>query len=237
MVEVQCETDFVARNEDFKAFAYEVALHVAATAPQYVSSEEIPEEEREAEKRVFEEKAREEGKPDDVVEKIVEGQLAKWAQGGRPARPVPRQRREARLEVDRGAAPGAGREDRREHPRRPLRLLPRRRRVGVAADDGHPSPKFNRILLKLSGEALMGELEYGTDAAEVERIAEQVAAIRARGVEVAIVVGAGNIYRGLARRRRRAWTGPPATTWGCWRRCSTRSPCRTRWRRSASTRG
>jgi len=79
MVEVQCETDFVARNEDFKAFAYEVALHVAATAPRYVSAEEIPAEEREAEKRVFEEKAREDGKPDDVVEKIVEGQLAKWA--------------------------------------------------------------------------------------------------------------------------------------------------------------
>jgi elongation factor Ts len=79
MVEVQCETDFVARNEDFKAFAYEVALHVAATAPRYVSSEEIPREEREAERRVFEERAREEGKSDAVVEKIVEGQLAKWA--------------------------------------------------------------------------------------------------------------------------------------------------------------
>ena len=79
MVEVQCETDFVARNEDFNAFAYEVALHVAATAPEYVSAEEIPAEQREAEKRVFEEKAREDGKPDNVVEKIVEGQLAKWA--------------------------------------------------------------------------------------------------------------------------------------------------------------
>jgi elongation factor Ts len=79
MVEVQCETDFVARNEDFKAFAYEVALHVAATSPRYVSSDEIPEEERNAERKVFEEKAREEGKPDDVVEKIVEGQLSKWA--------------------------------------------------------------------------------------------------------------------------------------------------------------
>jgi elongation factor Ts len=79
MVEVQCETDFVARNEDFKAFAYEVALHVAATAPAYVSSEEIPEQEREAERKVFEEKAKEEGKPDNVVEKIVEGQLSKWA--------------------------------------------------------------------------------------------------------------------------------------------------------------
>jgi elongation factor Ts len=79
MVEVQCETDFVSRNEDFRAFAYQVALHAAATAPSYVSTDEIPEEEREAERRVFEEKVREEGKPDNVAEKIVEGQLAKWA--------------------------------------------------------------------------------------------------------------------------------------------------------------
>ncbi len=79
MVEVQCETDFVARNEDFKAFAYQVALHVAATAPRYVSAEEIPADEREAERRVFDEKARGEGKPDNVVEKIIEGQLSKWA--------------------------------------------------------------------------------------------------------------------------------------------------------------
>ncbi|MGB7588100.1 MAG: translation elongation factor Ts [Solirubrobacterales bacterium] len=79
MVEVQCETDFVARNEDFRKFAYEVALHTAATAPRYVSADEVPEEERDAERRVFEEKAREEGKPDGVVEKIVDGQLAKWA--------------------------------------------------------------------------------------------------------------------------------------------------------------
>jgi len=60
-----------------------------------------------------------------------------------------------------------------------------------------PEPRFGRILLKLSGEALMGGRDYGTDAAEVDRIARQVAAIRERGVEVAIVVGAGNIYRGL----------------------------------------
>jgi uridylate kinase len=60
-----------------------------------------------------------------------------------------------------------------------------------------PEPKFRRILLKLSGEALMGDLEYGTDAEQVMRIAEQVHNTRARGVEVAIVVGAGNIYRGL----------------------------------------
>ena len=60
-----------------------------------------------------------------------------------------------------------------------------------------PDPQFSRILLKLSGEALMGDLDYGTDAEQVRRIAEQVGATRERGVEVAIVVGAGNIYRGL----------------------------------------
>jgi uridylate kinase len=60
-----------------------------------------------------------------------------------------------------------------------------------------PEPRFGRILLKLSGEALMGSLDYGTDGVEVDRIAQQVSAVRDRGVEVAIVVGAGNIYRGL----------------------------------------
>jgi uridylate kinase len=59
------------------------------------------------------------------------------------------------------------------------------------------SARFNRFLLKLSGEALMGDLDYGTDPAQIERIANQVREVRERGVEVSIVVGAGNIYRGL----------------------------------------
>jgi uridylate kinase len=58
-------------------------------------------------------------------------------------------------------------------------------------------PAFRRILLKLSGEALMGELDYGTDPDRVAAVARQVAAVHDRGVEVAIVVGAGNIYRGM----------------------------------------
>jgi elongation factor Ts len=78
MVEVQCETDFVARNEEFQEFAYQVALHIAAAEPQYVSHEEIPEEAREAERRLHAEKAREEGKPDEIVERIVDGQVRKW---------------------------------------------------------------------------------------------------------------------------------------------------------------
>jgi uridylate kinase len=56
---------------------------------------------------------------------------------------------------------------------------------------------FDRVLLKLSGEALMGSLEYGTDPDRVERIARQLAGVRDTGLEIAIVVGAGNIYRGL----------------------------------------
>ena len=56
---------------------------------------------------------------------------------------------------------------------------------------------FKRVLLKLSGEALMGDLEYGTDPERVRAVAAQIAAVHARGIEIAIVVGAGNIYRGL----------------------------------------
>jgi elongation factor Ts len=78
LVEIQCETDFVARNDDFKAFAREIALHIAAAAPQYVSADDVPPEAEAAERAVFEQKAAEEGKPENVREKIVEGQLAKW---------------------------------------------------------------------------------------------------------------------------------------------------------------
>jgi elongation factor Ts len=79
LVEVQCETDFVAMNEDFKEFAREVAVHIAAMNPQHVTLDDVPEEEREKERQILEEKAKADGKPDDVVEKVVEGQLKKWA--------------------------------------------------------------------------------------------------------------------------------------------------------------
>jgi uridylate kinase len=58
-------------------------------------------------------------------------------------------------------------------------------------------PAFQRVLVKLSGEALMGDLEFGTDAGTVEQIARQLKGVRDRGVEVSVVLGAGNIYRGL----------------------------------------
>jgi elongation factor Ts len=78
LVEIQCETDFVARNDDFQAFAREIALHIAAAAPRYVSADQIPADEEAAERAVFEQKAAEEDKPEAVRERIVDGQLAKW---------------------------------------------------------------------------------------------------------------------------------------------------------------
>ena len=78
LVEVDCETDFVARTEEFQAFAREVAVHVAASNPQFIAKEDVDEEAREAELRVLREQAASEGKPENVQEKIVEGRLGKW---------------------------------------------------------------------------------------------------------------------------------------------------------------
>jgi elongation factor Ts len=77
LVEVDCNTDFVARNEDFQSFAREVAVHIAGSpTTQYVSEEDIPAEVREAELRVFEQQAAD--KPENVREKIADGKLRKW---------------------------------------------------------------------------------------------------------------------------------------------------------------
>jgi elongation factor Ts len=78
LVEVNCETDFVARNSEFQEFAREVALHIAAANPLFVSDDDVSEEVKEAELRVFREQAAAEGKPENVQEKMVEGRLRKW---------------------------------------------------------------------------------------------------------------------------------------------------------------
>jgi len=78
MVELNCETDFVSRNPDFQTFAREVAMQVAAMSPQYVSQDEIPASVIEQEKAIRMEQARLQKKPDPVLQKIVDGQMAKW---------------------------------------------------------------------------------------------------------------------------------------------------------------
>jgi elongation factor Ts len=78
LVEVNSETDFVARSEKFQEFAREVALHVAASAPLYVSEEDVPDDAREREMRIFREQAAADGKPEDIQQKIAEGRMKKW---------------------------------------------------------------------------------------------------------------------------------------------------------------
>lgn len=79
MLEVNCETDFVARNPDFVEFVEDVAMQVAAMSPQYVKAEDIPDEDRAAQKEIYKAQAAQSGKPDNIVEKMIEGKLKKWA--------------------------------------------------------------------------------------------------------------------------------------------------------------
>ncbi len=80
MVELNCETDFVARTEEFRRLAHELAMQVAATNPQYLSPEEIPPEVLAAKRDEYRAQAMEEGKPEQVIERIVEGKLEKFYQ-------------------------------------------------------------------------------------------------------------------------------------------------------------
>ena len=78
LVEVNCETDFVARTDDFKTLVHDIALHVSASAPQYIALEDVPAEETERVTTEFKEKAAGEGKPADMLDKIVGGQVKKY---------------------------------------------------------------------------------------------------------------------------------------------------------------
>lgn len=78
LVEVNCETDFVARGEEFRNFCEDVSMQVAAMNPLYVRAEEIPEADLKTQEEIFSAQVREEGKPENIVPKIVAGKIAKW---------------------------------------------------------------------------------------------------------------------------------------------------------------
>jgi len=77
LVEVNCETDFVARTDDFKNFVHDVAMHIAAAAPEYISLEDISDAEKDTKVAEFTEKVKNEGKPENMVAQIVEGMIKK----------------------------------------------------------------------------------------------------------------------------------------------------------------
>jgi elongation factor Ts len=78
MVEIDCESDFVARTDDFKELVHDVAMHVAAADPLYLRREDVPPAVLEKEKEIARDRARAEGKPDKIIDRIVEGQLVKY---------------------------------------------------------------------------------------------------------------------------------------------------------------
>ncbi len=78
MLELNCETDFVAKNEDFQNLAKELCMQVAATMPSQVNPEDVPAEEVEREKEIYREQLKDSGKPENVVEKIIEGKMKKF---------------------------------------------------------------------------------------------------------------------------------------------------------------
>lgn len=80
LVEVNCETDFVARNDDFKQLSHDVAMQVAASMPSYVSRDDVPEETKKSETEIYRAQALQGGKPEKIIDKIVDGKLEKFYQ-------------------------------------------------------------------------------------------------------------------------------------------------------------
>lgn len=78
MVEVDCETDFVARTDEFKSFARNVAMHIAASSPQVVTRKEVDQSILDAERDIFRKQAENEGKPDKIIDKIIDGKIEKF---------------------------------------------------------------------------------------------------------------------------------------------------------------
>jgi len=78
MLELNCETDFVAKTDEFKELAKDIAMHIAAARPEFLKPEEVPQEELEKEKNILRAQALNEGKPEKIVDKMVEGRIAKF---------------------------------------------------------------------------------------------------------------------------------------------------------------
>ncbi len=204
MIEVNCETDFVARTEQFQKLVRDLAMQVVALHAEYPTVDSIPAEVAAAKQAELLADETVQAKPEAVRGKIVEGQLKKWHQqvvlSEQPFR-------DSDITVGELITQSIA-THRREHPGPPLRAV--RDRGGAVTDDGRGNGdggstgpaegrlRYHRILLKLSGEALLGDRQYGVDPAFCAFIARQVAEVHATGVQVGIVVGGGNIFRGLA---------------------------------------
>ena len=124
LVEVNCESDFVARTDDFQNLVKEVAMHIAAADPKWVRREDVPADAIEKEKSIYRAQMENTGKPANVLDKIIEGKLGSfYSQFVLLDQPSIRDN----SVTDRAADRAGERQDRREHPDQSVRPLPRRR--------------------------------------------------------------------------------------------------------------
>src|SRR5881392_2512933 len=200
LIEVNCETDFVAKTPEFQQLVKDLAMQVAASSPRYVSREEVPAAELEAEREIYRKQALQSGKPEKVIGRIVEGQVERFYKDvclleqpflKQPERTVKEIVQEAivrfgvNVTVRRFARFGLGETATKESPA-----------GGAPGTSG--ATRYRRVLLKFSGEALAGPAGYGIDPGVLAAFAAELKDVHALGCELALVIGGGNIFRGLA---------------------------------------
>ena len=179
-------------------------MHIAFAKPQFLSKADVSPEVVARERTIQEARAKESGKPPEIAAKMVEAALNKFLTEitllGQPFVKNDKQTVEKALAEKktklRGLPLPGGRRGHREEKQR-------LRRRGDGAGGSRAlgrcrEPKYKRILLKLSGEALMGEDTYGINRETIETIVDEIAEVAALGVEIGVVIGGGNIFRGVA---------------------------------------
>ena len=241
LVEVNCESDFVARTEDFQNLPARSRCTSPPPARSTSGARTCRPTSSSARRTSTAARWQARTSPPPVIDKIVEGKLGQLLRAGLPARSAVDPRSQG---DDRPARAGRDRQARREHHGRAVRALQARRNGverpvaerrsgrcagaharsssrklglsnrtrGPATTRPHeprphsrsiirpdmPEPAYRRVLLKLSGEALMGEQPFGIDPAVTTQIAKDIAEIQGLGVQTAVVIGGGNLFRGLA---------------------------------------
>ena len=201
LVEVNCETDFVARTDDFQQLVKDVAMQVAAANPLYVAREQVPGSVVEKEREIYREQVADQKKPAPGPRQDRRGQARQVLHRDLPPRAAVHQGPLGQDEDERSGGSGDG-QARRARAREALRPLPGRRGLSRPGRPLMPEPgavpAYRRIVLKLSGEALAGRQGYGIDPEILARVADEIAEIVHLGVQVAVVIGGGNIFRGIA---------------------------------------
>jgi len=162
-------------------------MQIAAADPKVVSREELTSDIIESEKEVYLALARKEGKPDKVAEKIVIGRLESFTRG----LPDGAALRQGQRSDHFGFADGNNRQTGRKYPDSPVCAIPPGR-----VTDGD-APLFKRIVIKLSGESLTGRGKFGIDIEILAGLCRQMKQLHHAGVEIGLVIGGGNIFRGL----------------------------------------